>query len=435
MATTEKVLFEEPTYHFIAPGQSHVLVDANKPVSVVGRFQNDSTNNHWPSLRRKGLVNKDVGSNWTAFESQVEVDSTRLDVICNLASDLYHAYRGPVLVGADNYIFDAEDYFNLPYGQSTEDDLIGFGTTAIARVLPTNPISDLPTAVGELLTEGLPRIPGMDILRSGRITRGDIPSGYLGYEFGIKPFLSDLSKFRHAVQEAEKLIARYVAKAGTVIRRRYEFPTVVDNQINVTPSSGGMEKWLGGPCQSQAAGYFQTVLGGWPGELEIAESRERKTWFSGAFTYYLPPVGDSWSDKLRKQEAEMRYLYGGLSVDTAWNLLPYSWAVDWFTNAGDLIHNLAAFARDGLVMPWGYIMESFEILSTRTVRDAYVGRCRFWNEVDTGANNIPHALPTMTTSYKAKILRRRKATPFGFGLQFDGLTNRQKAITAALVLK
>jgi hypothetical protein len=435
MAITEKVLFEEPTYHFIAPGVSHVLVNANRPVSVIGRFQNDSTNNHWPSLKRKGLVTSDVGSNWTAFESQVEVDSTRLDVICNLASDIYHAYRGPVLVGADDYIFDATDFFNLPYGYSDETDLIGYGTTAIARVLPTNPISDLPTAVGELLTEGLPRFPGMDILRNRRFTRHDIPSNYLGYEFGIKPFLSDLQKFRRAVGEAEKLIAQYVSKSGVVIRRGYEFPTVVDNQINVTPSSGGMEKWLGGPCQSQAAGYFQTAIGGWPGELQVNEHRERKTWFKGAFTYYLPPVGDAWSDKLLRQEAEMRYLYSGISVDTAWNLLPYSWAADWFTNAGDLIHNLAAFARDGLVMPWGYIMESFMITRSCTVRDAYVGRCRFWNEVDTGSNNNAHALPTMSTTYTAKYLRRRKATPFGFGLQFDGLTNRQKAITAALVLK
>lgn len=435
MATTERVLFEEPTQHMLAPGVSHVWVDANKPVSVVGRFQNDSTNNHWPSLKRKGLVNRDVGSNWTAFESAVEVDSTRLNVLCNLATDIYHAYRGPVLVGHSNYVYSAEDFFNLPYGYRDETDLIGAGTSAIAKVLPTNPISDLPTALGELFNEGLPGIPGISGLGRGGISRHTVPDEYLNYQFGVKPFLSDLGKFRKAVEEAEKLIDHYAAKAGTVIRRGYEYPTVVADDITTTPATTGNEKWLGGPCQSQAAGYFQSSIGGWPGTLEVEEHRERKTWFSGAFTYYLPPVGSSWSDKLRRQEAELRHLYSGISVDTAWNLLPWSWAVDWFTNAGDVLHNVSAFARDGLVMPWGYVMESFNITRTCTVRDAYVGRCRFWNDIDTGSNNNAHALPTMSTTYSAKYLRRRKATPFGFGLLDSDLSGRQKAIGAALFFK
>jgi len=362
------------------------------------------------------------------------MDSTRLSVFCNLAPDIYHAYRGPVLVGHGSYLFDETDYFNLPYGFHDEATLIALGTTAIARCIPTNPISDLPTAVGELLSEGLPGLPGR-ALTPGRFSRGSIPSEYLGAEFGIKPFLADLQKFREAVLEAEKLIAQYVKGSGKVIRRRYEFPTVTDTSVSVTPATTGNEKFLGGPCQSQAAGYFQSNIGGWPGELTVVDTRLRKTWFSGAFTYYLPPVGDSWSDKLFYQEAQLRHLYGGLSVETAWNLLPYSWAVDWFVNAGDLIHNLSAFAQDGLVMPWGYMMESFEISSFRTVRDAYVGRCRFWNDADTGSNNNAHALPTMSTTYTAKYLRRRKATPFGFGITYDDFTNRQYAITAALLLK
>jgi hypothetical protein len=274
----------------------------------------------------------------------------------------------------------------------------------------------------------------MDIFRNRRFSRHDVPDNYLGYEFGIKPFLSDIAKFRYAVSQAEELVNSYAANAGKVIRRRYEYPTVVDETVDVTPATTGYEKWLGGPCTSQAAGYFQTVLGGWPGELEIREHRTRKTWFSGAFTYYLPPIGDEWSQKLARQEAEMRYLYGGISVDTAWNLLPYSWAADWFTNAGDVLHNLAAFARDGLVMPWGYVIESFEIQRTCTVRGAQVGRCRVWNDIDTGSNTATRTLPNMSTTYSAKYLRRRKATPFGFGLTDADLTGRQKAISLALFL-
>jgi hypothetical protein len=35
-----------------------------------------------------------------------------------------------------------------------------FGTSAIARVLPTNPNSSLATALGELKQDGLPSLPG-----------------------------------------------------------------------------------------------------------------------------------------------------------------------------------------------------------------------------------------------------------------------------------
>jgi hypothetical protein len=164
-------------------------------------------------------------------------------------------------------------------------------------------------------------------------------------------------------------------------------------------------------------------------------TRSKKTWFAGAFTYYLPKVGSSWSDQLFRQEAELRHLYGGLSVNTAWNLLPYSWAADWFTNAGDLIHNLHAFANDGLVMAYGYVMERCELHSFRTVSGAVIGRVRVLNDVDTGNNLYSHSLPDVSTTYYAKYLRRRRATPFGFGLDVDGFTNRQKAITAALLFR
>lgn len=201
------------------------------------------------------------------------------------------------------------------------------------------------------------------------------------------------------------------------------------------PATTGFEKFLGGPCNSQIAGYLTSAIDGWPGELEVTDKIEKQSWFSGAFTYYLPPIGDKWSDELLREEALMRHLYGGLSVETAWNLLPYSWAADWFTNAGDLIHNLHAFANDGLVMPWGYIMESCKLRSFRKVSGAKIGRVEILDGFYTQDHGIVHSLPDVVTTYDVKYLRRRKATPFGFGLQDGDLTDRQKAITAALILK
>jgi len=422
MAVTEKVLFTAPTRDLTGPGQSWATVS---PVTVTGRFENTSTNNHWYRERRKGL-SRDVGSNWTAFESGIEMCTHMIDEQCFLGGGTYHGYQGPILVGHDWRNFDAEDYFNLPLGYSDEADLLGLGTTAISRVIPTNPIVDLPVAVAELFREGLPSIPGLDLLPGKKFSGNSVSGNYLNSEFGIKPFLADLRKFKEATSKAEALIGQYSAKSGTVIRRRYEFPVLNETTSVVTPPSSGFEKYLGGPCNSQIAGYLTPVLEGWPGELEDVTTRTKRTWFSGAFTYYLPNVASGMTAELERQEAELRYLYGGLSVETAWNLLPYSWAADWFTNAGDVIHNVAAFARDGLVMPWGYVMESCELRSYRTVRGAVIGR--------TYPGTVPKTLPDVSTTYYAKYLRRRKATPFGFGLDVDGFTNRQKAISAALLI-
>jgi len=426
MAVVEKELFSAPTSEL--QGSDQHWGTASMRVEVTGRFENDSVNNHWPSLKRKGLADRDVGSNWTAFESGIEMSSYYLDVITHLSGGIYHGYQGPMLVGHNYNHFDADAFYGLPLGYSTEEDLLGKGTTAISRVIPTNPIVDLPVAIAELLREGVPfAIPGWDIAQKRRLTQGEISGNYLNYEFGMKPFLADLQKFAKAAKRAEELINDYAAKAGKVIRRRYEFPESIETIVNETPASTGFEKFLGGPCNSQIAGYLTPALSGWPGDMRETITRSKKIWYSGAFTYYLPNVGNTFSDRLLREEAEMRHLYGGLSIETAWNLMPYSWAVDWFTNAGDLIHNVAAFARDGLVMPWGYVMERCELHSYREVSNAVIGRMASGYEID-----FPDVV---STTYYAKYLRRRKATPFGFGLTNDDFTNRQRYITAALLIK
>jgi hypothetical protein len=425
------LIFDQPTFKMSYAGAPWYQPSSQR-VTATGHFENTSTNNHWQSMRRKGLAIRDVGSNWTAFESGIEASTFEFDDICRLSGSIYHAYKGPVLAGIGSSNMTANDFFSLLSGDTDEVNLAGKGTSAIAKCIPTNPISDLPVAVGELLTEGLPRIPGR-ALNPKNFSVNFIPGEYLGFEFGIKPFLAALGEFRIAVTEAERLIAQYARDSGKPIRRRFEFPAENTSNSTLYPATTGFEKYLGGPCQSEIQGYLQTVLGGWPGELEVVDIHEKKTWFSGCFTYYLPPIGDKWSEKLLRQEAELRYLYGGLSVETAWNLLPYSWAADWFTNAGDLIHNLQQFAQDGLVMPWGYVMESNKLRSIRTVRGAKVGRVEILNGSFTSDGGIVHNLPDLRSTYTVKYLRRRKATPFGFGLTDDDLTNRQKAITAALL--
>lgn len=419
---SSKVLFFEETQGIHASGSHWLPPGEDSPaVLVEGYFDNDSVNNHWPRSRLKG-AKVDVGSNWTAFESKFEGSDVFVDVICRLPGAVHNAYRGPLIVHDSNF-FSAENFFGLDFGASSDVGLLAKGTTAISRVLPTNPISDLPTAVGELLTEGLPFSFRHGLGRGDGISPSTIAGEYLGYEFGIKPFISDMRAFQDATNRAYELLKQYAEGSGKLIRRRYEFPPDIEMVEHEFDPLGGFMNYLGGPAQSQVSGHLSPTFDGYPGVRTDAITRSRETWFSGAFTYHLP-VGRSIRQKLLREEAEMRHLFGGLSVNTAWNLTPYSWAADWITNAGDVIHNIAAFAQDGLVMPWGYVMERCKLRVTSRVEGAYLGRMH---------PSFTYTFPNVvSTTYEAKFLRRRKATPFGFGLDEGGFTPRQKAITTAL---
>jgi len=142
---------------------------------------------------------------------------------------------------------------------------------------------------------------------------------------------------------------------------------------------------------------------------------EVRKWFSGSFTYHLS------SNAFLRNIQILDKAYGLVpGPDTAWALTPYSWLVDWFSNAGDVIHNLNAFSAGGLVMPWGYMMVD---TSTRT---EYVLQTQVRNSASVFK-------PLVLTSTVIKRTRqRRRANPFGFGLTWDGLNPFQLSILAAL---
>jgi len=415
--TVEKDLMKSPTRNLSGDNFSWAL--SGDHVTVTGVFSNlSSSNDYWNLSNNDGI---DRGSEWTAFKSTYEGSTIPIRVQCRLTAQHYTGYDGPILAGHRDMFFGPEDFSELIDFSSTEQSLLAFGTTAISRVLPTNPISDLPTAVGELLGEGLPGYIGSAIKRGGKVSAAAVAGEYLNYEFGIKPFLADLQAFHTATVRAKALIDQYTRDAGRKIRRRYAPPAETVTEIIDHGDDGGYGLWLGGPLPSMQ-GFLTPVLDGYSGTRVDVNKTLKKRWFSGAFTYFLPG-NNSWSQKLLRDEAEMRHLYGGISANTAWNLLPWSWAADWFSNAGDVIHNINAFAQDGLVMPYGYVMERCELSSYRTVQGARFGRMVEPDIID---------IPTVSSTYGAVFQRRRKATPFGFGLTEESFTTRQYAIATAL---
>lgn len=272
-----------------------------------------------------------------------------------------------------------------------------YGATAISRVQPTSPVFEGATAVAELLSERkFFAIPG----------RAGGPSGeYLNYQLGIAPTVSAVTDLREAMQSSEKVIAQLERDSGKLIRRRYYFPDEIETSRSDVSREG----------HAPPFDVWNSILTPDSGStLTTVTRRTTKRWFSGAFTYYLPKGG--W----RRTLDELDAVYGiKPGIDTGWELIPFSFVADYFVNAGDVLSNMNAFASDGLVMPYGYMM------ITQKVETEYTLRRQMYID-----NTL--AMRTVRGRIVKTTLQRRRANPFGFGISDNDLSLRQMSILAAL---
>jgi hypothetical protein len=111
-------------------------------------------------------------------------------------------------------------------------------------------------------------------------------------------------------------------------------------------------------------------------------------------------------------------MYGlTITPEVAWNLIPWSWLVDWFSSAGSAIANLSGGTVDA-VARYAYVMKSYD---RRIEQHSEFADCN-------GAQY------EATATWSAVAKQRTAAHPFGFGMTDDQLSSGQIAILAALGL-
>jgi hypothetical protein len=222
--------------------------------------------------------------------------------------------------------------------------------------------------------------------------------------------VNDIQSIANSVRRSKELTDEYVANSGKRLKRRYSFPkeeyetTFLDREgIAALPS----------PALSNASLYLSCNP-----QVHVTQKVTIERWFSGCFTYYLPP-----QEGIERSAAIANRLYGTrITPEVLWNITPWTWAADWVGNFGDVIHNVSQFSQDGLVMPYGYMMEK------STMESKYVS-------TGTRYKSYPGEDPyTCTQTFTTEVKQRIPATPFGFGLTFAGFTQRQWSILAALGL-
>lgn len=313
---------------------------------------------------------------------------------------------GPALsVPANSTLFPVADAFPLSLDRMTY--IRGKGTDAIARTIPTNPVVDLSTTIGELRKEGLPKLVGLAALRQGDKPLKALGDEYLNVEFGWKPIIRDIKSLSQSILQGEKIIKQLERDSGRVVRRKYRFPT----------STSTVEEFMG---TTQAVGAFPSTalfyndVSRITGPLTRIKTTTEEIWFSGAYSYYFDR-GSTLSEEARYQAAKAKKLLGlKLDASTAWNLTGWTWLFDWFGNTGSVLHNLGAFASDHLVLRYGYVM------CKTTVEHTY--------------RHTSPEFGTIETTYGSISKVRLRATPYGFGSDLTQLNARQSAILVALGL-
>lgn len=324
-------------------------------------------------------------------------------------------YTGPLVAYPTASMSNAVPTPWPPDLSSSDDDLDEVGATAIARCEPTNSVADVSTALMELMKEGLPSLVGAQSWRNRADSARKRAGGeYLNVQFGWLPLVGELGKISKAISESDRILTQYERDAGRVVRRRYYFPSqrsVSETRISpggivyVSPNNG-QHPLLRPPFRPT-------------GKMYRTRETVRRQWFAGAFTYYLPSGYDS-RNRLSELARRAEVLLGtDLTPETLWNIGPWSWAVDWFANTGDVVHNLTAFKTNGLILRYGYVME--HTVTTDTYTFVYDDMSSTWPKV------APLILVTETK-------KRRPANPFGFGVQWSGLSPFQLSIAAALGL-
>lgn len=314
-------------------------------------------------------------------------------------------YRGPVRPAGIPGISTGFPSPILP----SESAMNVFGTTAIANTIPTNPVSGLFVALGELKRDGIPSLTGLESWRNRTNVARGAGSEYLNHQFGWLPLVSDMKKFTHAVRDHDSLVKQYERNSGRKIKRSFRVP--ISSSTVLSTDDAYAQPALSLLWKNTTNARF----------IEIATTQTIEMWFEGAYTYYLPPYKPNGDNTLRNEQLA-NYLYGTRPTpEGVWDLTPWTWAADWVVNAGDVLHNVGAFQQDGLVLLYGYVM--YKSVHQKVARHS---KAEF-NSYPGEGSSLGY---TATTTVKARF----EATPYGFGLNPLTFSDRQWAILVALGL-
>jgi len=330
---------------------------------------------------------------------------------------MHKLYTGPVLgrdaTGAE---YEKAGYKGV-VGDFDKTAVSNLGGNAVSLCNPVNPASDLGTGLAEIFREGAPSLPGIQSWQRRAHAAKAAGSEYLNYIFGWAPLVKEVHDVSKAARTHRDIMNQYHGSEGKDTHRTFNYPLESSTSSFVIGSAFPDSLSLSSNSFDFSQGAPQRT---------VSRTKETKSWFEGCFTYALPSSTDSWRKHMGFGSMADQVFGIAMTPDILWELTPWSWAVDWFSNAGEVINNVTNFGLAGLVMRYGYMM--VETIDTVTVT---TDSCSVYHRIGTKKYDTVRCGPT-SRGVSIVTKRRMPANPFGFSIGWEGLSPTQLAITAAL---
>lgn len=229
---------------------------------------------------------------------------------------------------------------------------------------------------------------------------------YLNYKFGWTPFIHDIIKAINLTKELDKHIG-YVRKNNNKwLKRRGTLFDKIETSF-VEHAYTTIFPGLPAPFYS---------LGHPPNSCKVTTVSHDRCWFEAMWKFYIPDLQSDTADSIFTSKL-LRKLYGlEASPSVAWEVLPWSWLVDWFSNVGDNVSNFSNSMYDNLVARYAYVMRH------RTLH--------FITEESVPMNGGP-ALNCSNVNF-CEVKQRAAASPYGFSVDWPDFSASQLAILTAL---
>jgi len=183
----------------------------------------------------------------------------------------------------------------------------------LAKTNPSVPHVNVPAFIGELKD-----IPGT-MRNWGRSLLRDAARGYISWRWAVKPLVNDLAKlytFQKAVNN--RMTELYALRDGRTLKRRCDLVKASSTYTNVVLAHGIRFTWW-----THRAVHMTTKSWGTAEWKLMPDSK-------------LPELGYAPLAGLAQSSAAGLNRYGAL--EAAWELCPWSWFADWFSNVGTCIN-------------------------------------------------------------------------------------------------
>lgn len=243
--------------------------------------------------------------------------------------------------------------------------------------------------------------------RGGRLNMSNVAEWHLALQFGWAPLVKDYRTLHKGQSGLQEKVAQLLRDNGRPVRRKFVVDKYTTNDESVTVTGQG---------NTYASPILETTLYASAGTKMETVKVTRKVWCSGRFRYFLPegPRTVEWKKKL------LRRMYGfRITPSVMYNLFPWSWLVDYFTNLGSVMDNLSSGVEDRLICDYFYTMTEVTY------------RARVQVNFSTRQGSVVTPI-VCYTEYEGVRKRRHAGGIFGIGLKPEDLSTNQVAILMAL---